>query len=195
MERVFVSVGSNIDPENNVRKAVRLLDARTHIRAISTVYLTDPIGRPGQPPYYNCMLEIETGTPPLDLKRTVLRHIEDSLGRARNKDKFAPRTIDLDLILYDDITMAGEELTLPDPDILQRPFLVLSLYELAPDLVLPGSGARIADVAAGIQRKMMKPLESYTELLREEIGHGTKHGKDPGSRSGAADRDRRRPNA
>jgi len=183
MERAFVSVGSNIDPENNVRKAVRLLSEQTHIRAVSTVYLTEPIGRAGQPPYYNCMLEIETRVPPLDLKRTILRRIEDSLGRARHKDKFAPRTIDLDLILYDDITMAGEELTLPDPDIVQRPFLALSLYELAPDLILPGSGARIADVAADIQRTTMKPLESYTDMLREEIGHASKHRKDPESRS------------
>jgi len=183
MERAFVSVGSNIEPENNVIKAVRLLGAQTHIRAVSTVYLTEPIGRAGQPPYYNCVVEIETEIPPADLKRTVLRRIEDLLGRVRKKDKFAPRTIDLDLILYGDVTMAGEELTLPDPDLLQRPFLALSLYELAPDLVLPGSGARIADVAAGIQRKMMKPLDLYTDMLREEIEHGSKHGKDPGSRS------------
>ncbi|HXY54465.1 MAG TPA: 2-amino-4-hydroxy-6-hydroxymethyldihydropteridine diphosphokinase [Nitrospirota bacterium] len=183
MERAFVSVGSNIDPENNVIKAVRLLGAQTHVRAISTVYLTEPIGRAGQPPYYNCMLEIETVMPPLDLKRTVLRHIEDSLGRVRNKDKFAPRTIDLDLVLYDGITMDAEELTLPDPEILHRPFLAFSLHELAPDLILPGSGARIADVAAGMQRETMNPLESYTDMLREEIGHGSKHGKDPESRS------------
>jgi dihydroneopterin aldolase/2-amino-4-hydroxy-6-hydroxymethyldihydropteridine diphosphokinase len=183
MARAFVSVGSNIDPEDNVRKAVRLLGAQTRIRAISTVYLTEPMGRPGQPSYYNCVLEIETGTPPLDLKRTVLRHIEDSLGRTRKNDKFAPRTIDLDLILYDDITIEGEELTLPDPDILQRPFLAISLYELAPDLVLPGSGACIADITAGILQQTMKPLESYTNMLRREIGHGSKHGKDPESRS------------
>jgi dihydroneopterin aldolase/2-amino-4-hydroxy-6-hydroxymethyldihydropteridine diphosphokinase len=183
MARAFISAGSNIDPEANVRKAVRLLAAQARIRAISTVYLTEPIGRLGQPLYYNCVLEIETGTPPLDLKRTVLRPIEDSLGRTRSNDRFAPRTIDLDLILYNDITMAGEELTLPDPDILKRPFLAVALHELAPDLVLPGSGARIADIAAGMLRKTMKPLESYTDMLRRETGHGPEHGKDPGSRS------------
>ena len=138
MARAFVSVGSNIDPADNVKKAVRLLGAQTRILATSTVYLTEPLGRSGQPPYYNCVLEIETGTPPLDLKLTVLRRIEDSLGRLRGSDKFAPRTIDLDLILYDDITIAGEVLTIPDPDILQRSFLAIALYELAPDLVLPG---------------------------------------------------------
>ncbi len=183
MARAFVSVGSNIDPEDNVRKAVRLLGAQTRIKAISTVYLTEPIGRAGQPPYYNCVLEIETGDLPLDLKRTVLRHIEESLGRTRDNDKFAPRPIDLDLILYDDIMMDGEELTLPDPDILQRPFLAMSLYELVPDLVLPGSGKRIADITARMPQKMMTPLGSYTDMLREEIRHGSKHGKGPESHS------------
>ena len=173
MARAFVSVGSNIDPADNIKKAVRLLGAQTRILAISTVYFTEPIDRSGQPPYFNCVLEIETGTPPLDLKLTVLRPIEASLGRLRISDKFAPRTIDLDLILYDDITLAGEELTLPDPDILQRPFLAIALYELAPDLVLPGSTTPIMDIVAALLRKTMKPLGSYTEVLRGEIRHGS----------------------
>lgn len=173
MARAFVSVGSNIDPADNVKKAVRLLGAQTRILATSTVYLTEPLGRSGQPPYYNCVLEIETGTPPLDLKLTVLRRIEDSLGRMRGPDKSAPRTIDLDLILYDEITVAEEELTIPDPDILQRPFLAIALYELAPDLVLPGSATPIADITAAMLRKTMNPLESYTDLLRGEIRHGS----------------------
>jgi dihydroneopterin aldolase/2-amino-4-hydroxy-6-hydroxymethyldihydropteridine diphosphokinase len=175
MARAFISVGSNINPTDNVKKAVRLLGAQTRILATSTVYLTEPLGQSGQPPYYNCVLEIETGTPPLDLKLTVLRRIEESLGRLRGSDKFAPRTIDLDLILYDDITMAGEELTLPDPDILQRPFLAIALYELAPDLVLPGSATPIADITAAMLRKTMNPLESYTDMLRGEIRHGSEH--------------------
>ena len=75
MARAFVSVGSNIDPADNIKKAVRLLGAQTRILAISTVYFTEPIDRSGQPPYYNCVLEIETGTPPLELKLTVLRLI------------------------------------------------------------------------------------------------------------------------
>jgi 2-amino-4-hydroxy-6-hydroxymethyldihydropteridine diphosphokinase len=175
MVRAFVSVGSNIDPTDNVKKAVRLLGVQTRILATSTVYLTEPLGHSGQPPYYNCVLEIETGTPPLDLKLTVLRRIEDTLGRLRSSDKFGPRTIDLDLILYDDITLAEEELTLPDPDILKRPFLAIALYELAPDLVLPGSTTSIADITAAMLRKTMKPLESFTDMLRGEIRHDSGH--------------------
>jgi dihydroneopterin aldolase/2-amino-4-hydroxy-6-hydroxymethyldihydropteridine diphosphokinase len=175
MARAFVSVGSNIDPENNVRKAVRLLGIEVHIQALSTVYLTEPIGRPEQPFYYNCVIEIETPLQPLELKRSVLRRIEGELGRTRGGDKLAPRVIDLDLILYDDIILAEEELTLPDPDILRRPFLVMALYELAPDLILPGTSSRIADAAATLPRDTMKPLESYTAVLRGELHHGSEH--------------------
>jgi 7,8-dihydro-6-hydroxymethylpterin-pyrophosphokinase len=71
--------------------------------------------------------------------------------------------------------MAGEELTLPDPDIFQRPFLAIALYELAPDLVLPGSVTPIADITAAMLRKTMNPLESYTDILRGEIRHGSEH--------------------
>ncbi len=184
MARAFISAGSNIDPENNIRKAVRFLGEQTRILAISTVYVTEPIGgRPGQPLFYNCVLEIETGTPPLDLKRSVLRSIEEKLGRTRSDDRSAPRTIDLDLILYDDITMAGIDLTLPDPDILMRPFLAAALFELAPDLVLAGSKTRIADIAAGMLQRTLRPLESYTAMLRRETGHGPEYRENPGSRS------------
>jgi dihydroneopterin aldolase/2-amino-4-hydroxy-6-hydroxymethyldihydropteridine diphosphokinase len=175
MALAFVSVGSNIDPENNVRKAVRLLGIEVHIQALSTVYLTEPIGRPDQPFYYNCVISIETPLPPLQLKSTVLQRIENALGRTRNDDNFAPRTIDLDLILYDNIRMATKELTLPDPDILQRAFLAVALHELAPDLILPGTTVRIADAAAELPRKTMKPLEPFTDLLRREIHHGSEH--------------------
>ncbi len=172
MARAFVSVGSNIDPERNVRSALRLLGEQVAIRAVSTVYLTEPIGPAGQPPYYNCVADVETALAPLDLKQIVLRGIETAQGRDRTGDKYAPRTIDLDLILYDEVVMATDELVLPDPDILQRPFLAIALRELAPGLVLPGSGKAISDAAPPLPHEMMKPLESYTELIRKEILHG-----------------------
>jgi dihydroneopterin aldolase/2-amino-4-hydroxy-6-hydroxymethyldihydropteridine diphosphokinase len=172
MARVFVSVGSNIDPEDNVLRALRLLAGRVSVAGISTVYLTQPEGRPDQPQFYNCVVEAETGFPPRELKHRVLRKIEDELGRKRTGDAFAPRTIDLDLILYDDVVMETEELTLPDPAIPVRPFLALPLYELAPDLALPGSGLRVADAARALSRHTMKPLADYTDRVRKEILRG-----------------------
>ncbi len=169
MARAFVGVGSNIDPENNVAKAVRLLMMYVRVCKISTVYLTRPIGRPEQPPYYNCVLQAETDLSPLELKRSVLRRIEEELGRKREKDKSAPRTIDLDLLLYDDVILRTEDLTLPDPDIRRRPFLAFALYELAPDLIMPNTGDPLSKIVSAMPRDTMKPLAAYTNRLKREI--------------------------
>jgi 2-amino-4-hydroxy-6-hydroxymethyldihydropteridine diphosphokinase len=171
MTRAFVSIGSNIDPEVNVRSAVLRLMETARVKAISTVYRTEPVGQPGQPPYYNCVVEIETDLAPRDLKFQLLRRIESELGRTRGTDRFAVRTVDLDLVLYDDLVITTEDLTLPDPDILLRPFLAIPLQELAPGLVLPGSGLRISEAVLAQPRTGMAPLENYTERIRKEILH------------------------
>lgn len=170
--RAFISVGSNINPAENVREAVRQLALRARVVRISTVYLTEPVGRPTQPPYYNCALEVETETPPVELKEQVLRAIEARLGRERTEDKYAPRTIDLDLLLYDGLVMETEDLTLPDPDIVRRPFLAIPLCELAPELTLPGSNRRVDEMAEAMAPGSMAPLESYTSALRGEFVRG-----------------------
>jgi 2-amino-4-hydroxy-6-hydroxymethyldihydropteridine diphosphokinase len=175
MMRAFVGVGSNIDPAENVRKAILLLAAQTHILGISTVYGTEAENQPDQPSYYNCVVEIETEASPKELKLRVLRRIEEELGRKRNEDKFAPRTIDLDLLMYGDLVLKTDDLTLPDPLILSRPFLAIPLSELAPDLILPGAGLSIEAVAGQLEQGSMKPLESYTELLKKEIFYGFKY--------------------
>jgi len=169
MARAFVSVGSNIDPETNVRDALLRLRREANIRAISTIYLTEPVGPQGQPPFYNCVIEIETALPPAELKFGVLRNIEAGLGRRRGDDKFAPRAIDLDLILYNGLVMTTPELTLPDPEIVKRPFLAFALYEIAPGLVLPGPQRSIGEAAAKLSRAGMQPLRTYTDRIRKEI--------------------------
>ena len=174
MTRAFVGIGSNIDPEKNVKEALRLLKKQVSIRAISTVYLTQPVGTAAQPRFYNCVIEIATQLPPQELKLAVLRRIEDVLGRKRTSDKFASRTIDLDLLLYDALAMTVDDWTIPDPDIVRRPFLAVALHELAPGLVLPGSNASVDEAAAALPRDGMQPLTTYTDLLRKEILHGRK---------------------
>ncbi len=169
MSRAFISVGSNINPEENVRKAILELSLRTRIIGVSTVYLTEPEGRRKEALFYNCVVEVDTVIPPEELKYMVLRGIEDDLGRRRVEDKFAERTIDLDLILYEDLILDTDRLKIPDPQILIRPFLVMPLKELRPGLRLPGSGLKIDDVAGKLKPGGMKPLESYTEGLRKEI--------------------------
>jgi len=174
--RAFIGVGSNINPEENTRRALRLLAERLRVMRVSTVYRTEALGRPDDPGFYNCVVEIETEIPPEDLKRRVLRRIEADLGRSRTSDKYAPRTIDLDVLLYADVVVSAGELVLPDPDITKRPFLAIPLRELAPDLTLPGTGQRVADIAAALAGRQMQPLPEYTALLRRDIADGYREG-------------------
>lgn len=172
MARAFIGIGSNIDPAENVQAAIRSLAQKTHLVGISMVYCTDALDRPEQPPYYNCVVEIETEAPPTEVKHGILRTIENNLGRKRTEDKYAPRTIDLDLIVYGDLTIDAEGIKLPDPEILERPFLAIPLFELAPDMVLAGYGLRIGEIAAKLPQDGMKPLKDYVKLLREEMSRG-----------------------
>lgn len=169
MSRVYIGIGSNIEPAKNVRRAIHRLAEETRLMGVSTVYCTDALGRPEQPPYFNCVAAIDTEMPPIAVKRGMLRSIEDSLGRVRSADKYAPRTIDLDLIVYGNLVVDKDGLKIPDPEILERPFLAVPLYELAPDLMLPGFRLKIGDVVAMLHLGEMKPLTDYSRLLKREL--------------------------
>ena len=164
LAKVFISVGSNINPELNVKEAVIRVRRILGPLRVSTVYLTKPIPN-NQPPYYNCVLEAETALSPVSVKE-VLRGIENEMGRVRVSDKYAPRVIDLDLILYGNLIINNSELTIPDPEIGNRPFLALPLLELEPDLVIPGVNKAIRELAKGVSGEDMRPLPDYTEELR-----------------------------
>jgi 2-amino-4-hydroxy-6-hydroxymethyldihydropteridine diphosphokinase len=182
MPRAFIGIGSNIDPEKNVKEALRLLSARTSVLKISTVYHTEPELRPEQPWYYNCVAEIDTELRPEELKFALLRGIEKELGRKRTADKFAERTIDLDLLLYSDPSVEPAGLFVQDPDIFRRPYLAAALLELSPGLKLrePQSlEARVPEPALSTARPEVPPskmevLEAYTQSLRKEILRGGK---------------------
>ncbi len=169
MIRAFIGIGSNIEPAANVRAALHALAGESCLAGISTIYLTEALGDAAQPPYYNGVAEIETEVPPREMKFGVLRGIEQSLGRQRSVDKYAPRTMDLDLIVYGDLVLHEEGLDIPDPDILTRPFLAIPLCELEPDLVLAGYGLRISEIAAALSSAEMQPLGDYTRRLRDEL--------------------------
>ncbi len=169
MNQAFIAIGSNIAPAENVAQALRLLACRVRITRMSTVYLSAAEGRPEQPPYYNCAVAAETVMAPQELKRCVLRPIEDALGRVRSDDKYAARTIDLDLIAYDDLAIATDDCVLPDPQIAERAFLAIPLCEVAPEWVLSAPRVAIATVAARVRNRQLEPLEAYTQKLRDEI--------------------------
>lgn len=169
MARAFIGIGSNIEPEKNIRQALRQLAHAVRLTAISTFYREPALERPDEPAFYNGVVAIETDSPPMRLKQDLLRRIEADLGRLRSSDKYASRPIDLDLLLYDDCVLSHDQLTLPDPDILERAFVAIPLCELAPDLILPGFGLPICRVADRFAVEGLERLAVYTRLLRDEF--------------------------
>lgn len=167
MARAFVSVGANLDPERNVLAALRLLKRQARITAVSTLYRSRALGRPGDPDFVNGAVEVHTHLSPRELKLEVLRAVEAALGRERTEDRDAPRPIDLDLVLYGDVHSSEPDLALPDPDIGRRAFLARPLAELAPSLVPPGAEETLAEMAARLSEEEMAPLTEYTERVRD----------------------------
>ena len=166
--RAFISVGANIAPATNIPRALDLLARQVHIEAVSSLYRTEPVGPPGQPPFVNGVWSVRTDLPPRDLKFGVLREIERRLGRVRTEDRYAPRPIDLDLILYGRTVVDELDLKLPDPDV-ARSFVRAALAELDPTLRLPGETEPVSSKAASADPVAMTTLPELTAALRESL--------------------------
>jgi len=136
---VYISLGSNIEPERNLVRAVEQLRSQMEIQGIATVWETPADGTSG-PNFLNTALAAQTPHHPEELKDRVLRPIEVRLGRVRSADKYAPRTIDLDIVLYDR--------HLIEPRLWSLAYLALPMAELLPDLLQPETGKTLAEVAA-----------------------------------------------
>ena len=131
MPIVFISIGSNLgDREKYCRKATEKIEALpdTKILKKSSLIETEPLGKTDQPKFINGVIKIKTELSPHELL-VALQKIENDLGRVR-KEKWGPRTMDLDILYYDDLKMKDKDLTLPHPEISKRPFIVRSLAEL-----------------------------------------------------------------
>ena len=163
--RVYIGVGSNIDPDGNIPWAIRLLGGEVTLTDVSTFYITQPLGAPGSPHFFNGVVSGTTdlGIPGL---RHLLLHIETEVGRKRTEDKYAPRPIDLDLLLHGEEVADGEGWRVPHPDVSTRPFVAIPLLELAPDLVLPDSGRPLRDIVGEIAPLLGEPLDDFTDRVR-----------------------------
>jgi 2-amino-4-hydroxy-6-hydroxymethyldihydropteridine diphosphokinase len=139
--RAAIALGSNLPsefggPEENLREAVLRLKALGEVVAVSSFYVTEPVGYVDQPMFVNGAAVMETQLEPVELLRGLLR-IEAAMGRVRVVAK-GPRVVDLDLILYGDVEMATEELTLPHPAMRERRFVLEPLAEVAAGWVVEG---------------------------------------------------------
>jgi 2-amino-4-hydroxy-6-hydroxymethyldihydropteridine diphosphokinase len=146
--RAYLALGSNIEPEANLPRAVSLLAERCRVLAVSRVYESAPVGNAGGANFLNAAVLVETPLDAADLKAGVLRPIESQLGRVRTADKNAPRTIDLDVALFNrDVLDVGDR-HVPDPDILAFGHVALPLADLDPDYRHPETGQTLAEIAA-----------------------------------------------
>lgn len=132
MTRVFLGLGSNLgDRWRHLREAVASLP---DVVAVSPVYETDPIGGPaGQGPHLNCVVELSTALPPRQLLG-ICHRLESAADRVRN-ERWGPRTLDIDILIVEDLEMHEEDLEIPHPRLRERRFVLEPLRDLAPELV------------------------------------------------------------
>ena len=148
MPEALVALGSNVDPERHLPAAVRLLARLVDVRSVSSAWATPPVGPSGQPPFLNAAVLPATSLEPADLKARVLRQAERGLGRVRTADRFAPRTIDIDLLLWAPrLAGAPEAALVLDADLHREPHLAVPAAELLPEWVHPATGEPLARLA------------------------------------------------
>ena len=142
---MLVGLGSNVDRERNVRRAVEALEARFGPLACSAVYETEPVGLDGDP-FLNMAVSFESERPAADIE-AALKGIEAELGRPGG-DAFAPRTIDLDLLLYGEAVIDAPGLRLPRPELTRHAFMLGPASEVAGDMRHPELGHSLAELWA-----------------------------------------------
>lgn len=158
---VLLSMGSNIDPEQNLPAAAQRLARQVEVVAASRVFETAAAGAAGTAPFLNAALMIRTPLTAADLKFQVLRPLEAGLGRVRTHDRNAPRTIDLDISLFGDqvIDDPGHTLRIPDPEILTCGHVAIPLADVAPDTVHPETGERLDQIANRLREPRLMALD------------------------------------
>lgn len=138
MPQVFVSIGSNIDREKNIRAAVRELALHYGALRLSPVYECKAYGFDGEN-FYNLVAGFDTGES-VDQIKSLLTQIEDRCGRVRAENRFSSRTLDLDLLLYGETVQHDERIHLPHPDIERYAFVLGPLADIAPTQRHPQTG-------------------------------------------------------
>ncbi len=174
MAIVYLGLGSNLgNREANLRAALRGLWRRGRVEAVSSLYETEPVGGPAQPPFYNAVCRWETGLEPRPLLR-FLQGLEHELGRRLGEERWAPRPIDLDVLLYGDRIVGEEGLTIPHPRLAERPFVLVPLAEIAADARHPVEGKTVAELLAaagteGVRRVAEAGWDGLEGMEAEEL--------------------------
>lgn len=159
LARAYIGLGGNLDdPAGRIKAARAAIRALTGVSeaGFSSLYRSAPMGPRDQPDYVNAVMAVDTTLAPLDLLDQV-QAIETAAGRVRQGERWGPRTLDLDLLLYGDRAIRSERLTVPHPGLAAREFVLYPLREIAPELEIPGLG-RLSELCASC------PIRSLTVL-------------------------------
>ncbi len=156
MADAYISIGSNINPKENIKKCLDMLKSEFEVIATSPMYETKPYGYENQSNFINLAVGIKTGLKPHELLKK-LQEIENKLGRKR-EFRFNPRTIDLDILLYGSEVINDKDLTIPHKGLFERDFMLIPLLDIAPQITNP------------VTRKKAKYLKEdikYKQIIRK----------------------------
>ncbi len=148
MERVYIGLGSNLaEPRQQLRSALDALEniPSSRLADVSSLYVSDPLGPPDQPRYYNAVAVLDTSLAPLALL-DALQAIEQAQGRERKAERWGPRTLDLDILLFGDRVLAEPRLTVPHYHLHARPFVLYPLAEVAPATLRLADGRPLTEL-------------------------------------------------
>jgi len=150
--RAYLSLGSNLDPERNIASALDALRERFGELIVSPTYRTAAVGFDG-PDFLNLAVGLDTGLSPQELD-DWLNALEDRHGRDRSGPRFSSRTLDVDLLLYDDVVLRGERhLEIPRPELARDAFVLRPMADIAPELVHPTLGRTLASMWEAFEGK------------------------------------------
>jgi 2-amino-4-hydroxy-6-hydroxymethyldihydropteridine diphosphokinase len=157
---VYIGLGANLgDPVETIKLARLAINKIAGVRevAFSSLYRSAPMGPADQPDYVNAVMSVETTLKPLELL-CELQAIEAAHGRVRKGERWGPRTLDLDLLLYGHERIASDVLTVPHPGIADREFVLYPLEEIAPELEIPGKGP-LVDLVRKCPQRGLKVID------------------------------------
>lgn len=168
MNRAYLALGTNIEPrESFLRRALEFLrKERIHIIKESSIYETAPVGYTEQADFLNMVVEVNTVHSSEELLN-ICQAIEKELGRER-LIRFGPRTIDLDILVYNDENKKTERLTIPHPRMHERGFVLIPLHEIAPDLKLPLLDKTTGELLDGLPAKEKKDITIWNKTEQEK---------------------------
>ena len=166
LNTVVVLLGSNIDKEINLPKAIFLLKNYCNIIAISSIYETLPVGCVSQDNFFNAAVQFETELDVYGVKDEIISSIEKKLDRVRLNDKNAPRTIDIDIVLFNNEVLEYDNHHIPSPDLLEYAHVIVPIAEIIPDLRHPETGQTFRSIADTFAKSASQASSSQSNIWK-----------------------------